>query len=391
MKKLFGCFLLTEILIVLISTSPIYAQKSHQMPHLVMQGDTVQLIVDDKPFIIRGGELGNSTFTSLEYMDPVWPKLKALNVNTVLAPVYWELIEPVEGEFDFKLYDQLIDEARKNELRLILLWFASWKNSMSSHAPAWVKTNQKKYPRVRDDKGVRQEILTPFSENNLMADMKAFKALIQHIKEIDSDKHTLIMIQPENEIGMLPSARDYSPLANEKFNALVPDDLVQYMMENKNRPVPEFRSVWEKNGFQTKGTWEEIFGKGVHTDEIFMAWYYARFADQIIESGKKIYPLPMFVNAALNRPDRKPGKGYPSAGPLPHIMDIWIAGGPSIDFLAPDIYFPNIKHWCDLYTRQNNPLFIPEAGWDPSAAARIFFSGTLWEPWLFTLFNRIHK
>ena len=374
MKKLFGCFLLTEILIVLISTSPIYAQKSHQMPHRVMQGDTVQLIVDDKPFIIRGGELGNSTFTSLEYMDPVWPKLKALNVNTVLAPVYWELIEPVEGEFDFKLYDQLIDEARKNELRLILLWFASWKNSMSSHAPAWVKTNQKKYPRVRDDKGLSQEILTPFSENNLMADMKACKALMQHIKEIDSDKHTLIMIQPENEIGMLPSARDYSPLANEKFNALVPDDLVQYMMENKNRLVPEFRSVWEKNGFQTKGTWEEIFGKGVHTDEIFMAWYYARFADKIIESSKKIYPLPMFVNAALNRPNRKPGKGYPSAGPLPHIMDVWIAGGPSIDFLAPDIYFPNIKHWGDLYTRQNNPLFIPEAGWDPSAAAKIFFT-----------------
>jgi beta-galactosidase GanA len=332
------------------------------------------LIVDGKPFIIRGGELGNSTFTSMENMVPVWPKLKALNVNTVLAPVYWELIELVEDEFDFELYDELINEARKHDLKLILLWFASWKNSMSSHAPAWIKTNQNKYPRVKDDKGVSQEILTPFSENNLKADMKAFKALMQHIKEIDSDKHTVIMIQPENEIGMLPSARDYSPLANKKFNAPVPDDLIKYLKENKNNLVPEFKTVWEKNGFKTKGTWEEIFGKGSHTDEIFMAWYYARFANKIIESGKKIYSLPMFVNAALNRPNRKPGKGYPSAGPLPHIMDIWIAGGPAIDFLAPDIYFPNIKHWCDLYTRQRNPLFIPEARWDPSAGAKVFFT-----------------
>jgi hypothetical protein len=215
----------------------------HQMPHLARQGDTVQLIVDGKPFIIRGGELGNSTFTSVENMVAVWPKLKALNVNTVLAPVYWELIEPIEGKSEFELYDQLIDEARKHDLRLILLWFASWKNSMSSHAPVWVKTNQNKYPRVRDDKGISQEILTPFSEKNLEADMKAFTALMRHIKEIDWDKHTIIMIQPENEIGMLPSARDYSPLADEKFNAPVPNDLIQHLKENKNNLVPEFKSV----------------------------------------------------------------------------------------------------------------------------------------------------
>ncbi len=344
------------------------------MPHLERENDTVSLKVDGRPFIIRGGELGNSTFTTMESMAPVWNKLKAVNLNTVLAPVYWELIEPEEGKFDFELYDLLIDEAGKNNLKLILLWFGSWKNSMSSHAPAWVKTDQQRYPRVRDDAGNSHEILTPFSKNNLNADKKAFEALIRHIKKIDSDKHTVIMIQPENEIGMLPCARDYSPQANEKFNEPVPKDLIKYLKKNKERLVPEFAEVWAKNGYKTKGTWEEIFGKGSHTDEIFMAWYFSRFTNEIVESGKDIYPLPVFVNAALNRPGREPGKGYPSAGPLPHIMDVWIAGGPSIDFLAPDIYFPDIRHWCDLYTRRGNPLFIPEASLDSSSAAKALFT-----------------
>jgi beta-galactosidase GanA len=151
-----------------------YAQKKvknfysgqHQMPHLIKQGKIYQLIVDDKPFIILGGELGNSSFTSLEYMEPIWPKLRTMNMNTVLAPVYWELIEPSEGRFDFELFDQLINEARNNHLKVVLLWFGSWKNSMSSHAPSWVKKNQARFPRIKDDKGISHEILTPFSGNN---------------------------------------------------------------------------------------------------------------------------------------------------------------------------------------------------------------------------------
>lgn len=346
---------------------------SKDIPHLIKKGFTTQLIVDGKPFIVLGGELGNSSFTSLEYMKPIWPKLKAMNLNTVLVPVYWELIEPMEGKFDFSLYDLLIKEARKNDLKLILLWFGSWKNSMSSHVPAWVKKDQSRFPRIKDDKGKSHEILTPFSEENLKADLNAFKALMKHVKKIDGNYHTIIMIQPENEIGMLPTARDYHPLANKKFEELVPDEFINYLRKHKNKLVPEFEEVWAKNGYRESGTWEEIFGKGIHTDEIFMAWYYAKFTDSIAEAGKSIYPLPMFVNAALNRPGRLPGSGYPSAGPLPHLMDIWQAGAPSIDFLSPDFYFPNIKHWSDLYTRQGNPLFIPEHDFNKTVAAKAAF------------------
>jgi len=366
-----------KFLLIILICSILFAQNKtatdSKIPHLEKRGYTTQLIVNGKPFIVLGGELGNSTFTSLEYMKPIWPKLTAMNLNTVLVPVYWELIEPYEGKFDFALYDLLINEARKNDLKLILLWFGSWKNSMSSHAPAWVKKDQKRFPRIKDDSGRSHEILTPFSVENLNADLKAFTELMKHVKEIDSDKHTIIMIQPENEIGMLPTARDYHPLSNKKFEEPVPYELIDYLRKNRNNLVPEFAEVWGKNGYKESGTWEEVFGKGFHTDEIFMAWYYAKFTDAIAEAGKSIYPLPMFVNAALNRPGRLPGSGYPSAGPLPHLMNIWKAGAPSIDFLSPDFYFPNIKHWSDLYTRQGNPLFIPEHDFNNTVAAKAAF------------------
>ena len=345
-----------------------------QIPFLQKKANTTQLIVEGNPFIILGGELGNSSSSTVQYMQPIWPKLKAMNLNTVLVPVYWELIESEETKFDFPLIEQIITEARNNKLKIVFLWFASWKNSMSCYVPAWVKLNQEKFPRAKDDKLRSQEILTPFSENNLLADLNAFEKLMNFIKDFDSKNHTVIMVQVENEIGMLPTARDYYPVANELFKKDVPVDLITYMQLNKAKLVPEFLAIWEKNGFKTSGNWEEIFGKGVHTDEIFMAWYYSKYTNKIIEAGKKIYPLPMYVNAALNRPNRAPGSGYPSAGPLPHLMDIWKAAGLSIDFLAPDIYFPDFKHWNDLYTRQGDPLFIPEHRFDNTAASKSLYA-----------------
>lgn len=354
----------TIVMLLLIVMQFGYSQQ--KIPNLQKKGNKTQLIVSDKPFLIRGGELGNSSATSMESMEPIWQKLTDMNLNTVLTPVYWELIEPEEGKFDFNLVDDLILRARKENLKLVFLWFGSWKNSMSSHAPAWVKLNQKKYPRVKDDKNKSHEILTPFSENNLQADLKAFQKLMTHIKDFDQKEQTVIMVQVENEIGMLPTARDYHPLANTAFQKSVPDELMQYLQKNKQKLVPEFLEIWKKNGFKTKGNWEEIFGKGLHTDEIFMAWYFSKFTNIIAKAGKDTYPIPMFVNAALNAPEKKPGQ-YPSAGPLPHIMDIWKAAGNSIDFLAPDFYNPSFKQWNDLFTRQGDPLFIPEHRFDETA------------------------
>ncbi|MEZ4810103.1 MAG: DUF5597 domain-containing protein [Allomuricauda sp.] len=350
----------------------VVSEETHQIPHLTKKGNATQLIVEDKPFLILGGELGNSTATTMESMAPVWQRMRDLNVNTILVPIYWELLEPEEGRFDFQLVDDLILEARKHRLKLVFLWFGAWKNSMSSHVPAWVKLDEERFPRAMSEAGISQEILTPFSENNLQADLHAYQNLMRHIKEVDGAYQTVILMQPENEIGMLPSARDYHPLANAKFGEDVPKALMDYLLANRGQLNPEFLEVWERNGSKTQGNWNEIFGEGLHTDEIFMAYHFARYTDQVCAAGKKEYALPAYINAALNRPGWVPG-AYPSAGPLPHILDVWKAGSPNIDFYAPDFYFPNIQHWCDLYVRQGNPLFVPEHHFNNTVSAKALF------------------
>ncbi|MFK7980019.1 MAG: beta-galactosidase, partial [Saprospiraceae bacterium] len=306
------------ILLTLVGFQNLAAQNN--LPRLEKIGNRYQLVVNESPFLMLGGELGNSTASTMRSMKPVWSKLKAMHLNTLLIPIYWELLEPVEGQFDYQLLDELILEARRQDFKLVLLWFGSWKNSMSSHVPAWVKLDQQRFPRAKSADGISQEILSPFSENNLYADLRAYQKIMERIRQIDAGYQTVILMQPENEIGMLPSARDYHPLATEKFQAVIPNDLMDYLGHNKAQLNPEFAAMWAKNGHKTAGTWESVFGKGLHTEEIFMAYYFAKYVNEISKAGKAIYALPTFVNAALNRPGTKPGD-YPSAGPLPHILD----------------------------------------------------------------------
>lgn len=339
---------------------PARGGQQSPIPHLSRHGSATQLVVDGRPFLILGGELGNSTSSSLEYMRPTWPKLVSLNLNTVLVPVYWELIEPTEGRFDFSLVDGLIQEARKYRLRLVPLWFASWKNSMSCYAPAWVKANQTRFPRSQDKTGRGMEILSAFNHENTEADARAFAALMRHLREVDSRDHTVIMVQVENEIGMIPDSRDRSAIADKLYSQAVPAELMKYLAGRKDALIPEFRELWASAGSKSSGTWQEVFGHGVWTDEIFMAWHFARYTNHVAGRGKAEYALPMYTNAALIRPGYLPGQ-YPSAGPLPHLMDVWRAAAPNIDFLAPDIYFANFAEWCRKYQRSGNPLFVPEA------------------------------
>ena len=136
---------------------------AHPLPTLEQRGAATQLIVDGQPWLIRGGEVANTASSSLPYMETVWPKLTQLNLNTVLVAVAWAWVEPEEGKFDFTLVDHLLDGARRHQQRVIFLWFGSWKNGISSFAPAWVKADQQRFPRVRIRSGRSVEILSPLS------------------------------------------------------------------------------------------------------------------------------------------------------------------------------------------------------------------------------------
>ncbi|HEY4784684.1 MAG TPA: DUF5597 domain-containing protein [Bacteroidales bacterium] len=360
MKAVFNlCFWFTFFTFSFIANAQ---QKSeNEIPHLKTQGTATQLIVNGKPLLMLAGELGNSSASNVEYMRPVWANLVKMNLNTVLVPAYWELIEPMEGKYDFSLIDSLILNARKNNLHIVFLWFGVWKNSMSCYAPLWVKENYKRFTRAVNKEGKAMEILSPFGDENLKADIKVFSMLLKHIREFDSLSQTVVMVQVENEIGMLPDAREYSNAANVMYNSQVPPELLSYFKKHRESLTPEIVKAWGTNGFKTSGSWEEIFGKSDTTEEIFMAWNYGRFIEQLTLAAKREYPLPMYVNAALIRPNYKPGQ-YPSAGPLPHLFNVWRAAAPDIDFFAPDIYFPDFTNWSDKYKRPDNPLFVPETG-----------------------------
>ena len=350
-------------------------------PHLETRGAAIQLIVDGKPFLMFSGELHNSSSSSLDYMKPIWPKLTAMGLNTVVTPLSWELIEPTEGAYDFALVDGLLAQARVEHQRVVFLWLASWKNGMSSYPPVWVKQDTKRFPRVVIQKAGQQgaeiELLSPAAATTRDADARAFAALMQHIKQVDAQDHTVLMMQVENEVGVLGDSRDRSDAANKAFAGPVPPELTAYLKAHHATLYPDLRDLWDANGDKTSGTWAEVFGSTNRADEIFMAWHYARFVHAVAAKGKSAYDLPMYVNTWLAEGNAQPGD-YPSGGPQPRVMDIWRAAapasGPALDFYAPDLYASNFAEWCQRYHRDGNPLYMPETNGGPAGAANVFYA-----------------
>jgi beta-galactosidase GanA len=367
---------------------------SKEIPHLEKQGTATRLIVEGKPFLLIAGELHNSTAGGFKTMRPVWKKLAGKNLNSVIATVSWELVEPVEGKFDFSLVDSMIAGAREADLKLVLIWFASWKNASSVYIPSWVKRDYTKFPRVKDEQGIPLEILSTFGTASMESDAAAFAALMRHIRETDSKEQTVVMMQIENEVGVLDhlgktpgnARRDFSDPANKAYNSLVPRELIEYIVQQKQNLFPELYKVWTENGSKTSGSWEEVFGRSkfkpdpkdwkfysYYTEELFMAWNYAKYIGNVAAAGKKEYPLPMYVNAWLKQPfSYWPGR-YPSGGPLPQVLDVWRAAAQSVDFIAPDIYTDEFIWTCQEYTRSNNPLFIPEVQGGKHGGPRAFY------------------
>ncbi|WP_375189011.1 GH35 family beta-galactosidase [Sphingobium yanoikuyae] len=343
------------------------------LPHLERRGEATQLVVDGKPFLVLGGEVKNSSTSDLDHFARKWPLLVRDNLNTVLVPVAWETIEPVEGQFDFSNVDGLIKGARDHDLRLVFLWFGTWKNTFSSYVPAWVKRDQQRFPRMQTADGRGTERISTLSTTARDADARAFAQLMRHLKAVDGTRQTVLMVQVENEVGVIPESRDHAPDAETAFAGPVPGELMTYLASHRATLNPQLRTAWEAAGGRSTGTWTEVFGDSGMTDSLFMSWTYARYIDRVAAAGKAEYALPMFTNAALIRPNYEPGQ-YNSGGPLPFAIDLWKAGAPALDFLAPDIYFDNYAHWASEYRRPDNVLFVPEARGGAAGAANALYT-----------------
>lgn len=343
--------------------------KTTPIPQIIkQQNGKFAFYVDGKPYLILGGQSGNSN--NWPAMHPqLFQTMEEMNANTLLVPIYWEAVEPVQGQYDFQSVKIIIDEARKHDIRLVLLWFATWKNGSAHYMPEWMKLDSKKYFNVVGAEGQPIDSPSPHCTAAMENDAKAFAQLMKYIKEYDP-YHTVIMIQVQNEPGTWDSVRDYSKSVDKLFNSRVPEALLS----------PAILS--ELGASKNSGTWSEVFGD--RADEYFHAWSIANYIEFVAAAGKAEKPLPMYVNVALRDPfGNPPATRYESGGATDNVICIYKAAAPHIDFVAPDIYQrgdANYMKAVELYTRPDNCLMVPESGLQPKYLYEVISRGIGFSP-----------
>lgn len=234
------------------------------------------------------------------------------------------------------------------------------------------------------------EIMSCVHGETVKADARAFRALMAHLRLIDERQNTIIMVQVENEVGVLGDSRDRSQAADEVFESAVPDDLIDFLVHEPNTLHKDLRDFLKKS-FKTlealrRGrSWANVFDNSVYTDQLFMAYHYARYVNEVAVAGKEAYSLPMFANFWQNYGEDKmaeqyptlagggkfPGD-YPSGGAVSYVLDIWMHFAPALEMLSPDTYLNDYHRICATYRHKHQPLFIPEQRRDEYGARRIW-------------------
>jgi beta-galactosidase GanA len=348
-----ACVLALTFASTAVAQNTLRPTAAAQMPRVVEKDGRWALIVDGAPYLMLGIQVNNSSAWP-GVLPQVWPAVDRLHANTVEAPIYWEQIEAVQAKYDFSVVDALLAGARQHKLHLVLLWFGTWKNGNPHYVPEWMKRDPVKYPRVVGPKGEVRDTMSPFGQATMEADKAAFGALMRHLKTADP-RHTVLMVQVENEIPAYGSARDYSPEATKLFEGEVPAEFAAAM---NVKP----------------GKWTEAFG--TEAENTFQTWSIARYVEQVAKAGRAQYGLPLYLNHSLSNPLQQAAGGLAWDAKTIHVLDIWKAVAPSISVIAPDIYLSQYAQYekvLGAYGRKDNAMFVPETG-DAEPFARFFFA-----------------
>ncbi len=348
------------LFLVAVPVAGIAQSAARSIPKIEKTGSSFRFVVDGNPYLMLSGQVHNSSNSNPDDLGKALDVLASWHANTAEVPLYWEAIEPQPGQFDFRSVDVAIEAARKRELRLVFLWFGTWKNGESHYTPEWVKRDKHKYVRVVGSRGEETEIISTLCHAAMEADSHAFAAVMQHIKSIDETERTVLMMQVENEPGLFGTDRDYSEAANHLYDAPVPKELLSYLEAHRQQLSTPMAEVWSKS--PKSGSWKQVFGE--LAPESFSAWLVSNYVNAVATAGKHEYPLPMYVNVWLIEGVERAGR-WPSGGATVDALDIWKAAAPSIDILAPDIYYPKFYDVAAQYTRPDNPLFVPETNFNP--------------------------
>ncbi|NLO09613.1 MAG: DUF5597 domain-containing protein [Clostridiales bacterium] len=328
--------------------------------------------VNGKPFFTIGGQTHNSSTYSEDVMKKAWLGIEALGLNTIAAPICWGQIEPEEDLFDFSQIDMILDGARKRNVKVVLLWFGTWKNGTSHYVPKWVKTQKERFVWAETAQNIRTRTLSPLCEATKEADKKAYLKVIEYLKKVNTDD-VVLSVQIENEPGSIGTPRDYSKLGETAFSSNIPEELYDWLEKLSDCPIKRF---WTENGSQKNGTWEEVFG--IEASPIFTSYYTAIYINEISKAGKEIYDIPTYVNVWIGEMYQQiAGVDYPSGGPTTKTIDLWKFLTPDIDAICPDIYLQDYITFdalCEAYSRDDNIFYIPESAPSVMNALNVFMA-----------------